>query len=131
MIDLHARPAARRTRSRTPSRVSTQERGGAETASGDPAASGGDGEETGRCQPGGGLRFEEEKTTMEFIIFPFSRTELFVSFVFTWGRMSAVGSGKSADNICAFLCVDVLYRERFGSYGVRFVHVVECFVVET
>jgi hypothetical protein len=24
------------------------------------------------------------------------------SFVFTWGRMSAVGSGKSADNMCAF-----------------------------
>jgi hypothetical protein len=115
MIDLRARPTAHRSRSRPPSRVSAQQRGGERRCRGNPAASGGDGEERGRCRAGGGSRFEEEKTTMEFIIFPFSRTELFVSFVFTWGRMPAVGSGKSADNMCAFLsivigCVDVLYR---------------------
>jgi hypothetical protein len=56
-------------------------------------------------------------------------------FVFSWRRLTAVRSGKSVDNSCAqpWGLVDVwtyCTGERFGSCGVWFVHVVECFVTQ-
>ena len=110
MIDLDGRPTARRSGSRTPCRDSAQGRGRSAAAPGDSAASGGDGEERGRCQPGGGggSRRTRQPCSLSFSCpsYPFFCFLVRNYYYFFFLLATAVRSGKSVDNVCVDLLLD-------------------------